>query len=153
MRVGATFTFLEELRESLRKFAHKRGFSITSIGTKFCCSQCAESKCYTAKRLRMKHETATGKKRKRNNTRVGCSFQGSYTFVNYKEKKTDIDLASDTATAHEEAELLSTAEDLDYHQSPAFLTEAFIQFQELLKEALIDQNEVQQILHYLDKRW
>ncbi|KAG7343955.1 hypothetical protein IV203_021963 [Nitzschia inconspicua] len=65
--------------------------------------------------------------------------------------KGDIDLASYTVTADENAELLSAAEDLNYQQSPEFLTEALIQFQELLKEAFVDQNEVQQILHYLDK--
>ncbi|KAG7371185.1 hypothetical protein IV203_019755 [Nitzschia inconspicua] len=63
----------------------------------------------------------------------------------------DIDLASYTVTADENTEVLSAAEDLNYQQSPEFLTEALIQFQELLKKAFVDQNEVQQILHYLDK--
>ncbi|KAG7349212.1 hypothetical protein IV203_011809 [Nitzschia inconspicua] len=63
----------------------------------------------------------------------------------------DIDLASHTVTEADEAHLLSNTEDLDYLQSPEFLTEAFLQFRELLEESLGDQNDVQNILHYLDK--
>ncbi|KAG7341855.1 hypothetical protein IV203_006947 [Nitzschia inconspicua] len=60
-------------------------------------------------------------------------------------------LASHTVTGADEAHLLSNTEDLDYLQPPEFLTEAFLQFRELLEESLGDQNDVQNILHYLDK--
>ncbi|KAG7348238.1 hypothetical protein IV203_027832 [Nitzschia inconspicua] len=61
--------------------------------------------------------------------------------------KGDIDLASHSVTEADEAHLLSNTEDLDYLQSPEFLTEAFLQFRELLEESLGDQNDVQNILH------
>ncbi|KAG7371184.1 hypothetical protein IV203_019754 [Nitzschia inconspicua] len=86
--VGATFDSREELREALRKFADKKGFCITSMGKKFCCSQCAEPACYMRKRLKKTEQTAPEKRRKRSSsTRVGCSFQVSYSFVNYKDKE------------------------------------------------------------------
>ncbi|KAG7346548.1 hypothetical protein IV203_005616 [Nitzschia inconspicua] len=65
--------------------------------------------------------------------------------------KGDIDLTSHTVTEEDEAHLLSNTEDLDYKQSPDFLTEAFLQFRELLQESLGDQNDVQRMIHYLDK--
>ncbi|KAG7341543.1 hypothetical protein IV203_023495 [Nitzschia inconspicua] len=244
--VGATCQSSGELRDAVRKFAHKKGFSVTSFGNRFSCSRCAEAPCYRAKRLKKQQQTAPEKRRKRNTTRVGCSFQVSYTHLNRREKradqpirinastcyrhsngcfpsssqlsiekrkagavtaavnesriksiltvmatgqrmppemlrrlvrplyppgtsldskllfnirlkikrmlaKGDIDLASHTVTKADEAHLLSNTEDLDYLQSPEFLTEAFLQFRELLEESLGDQNDVQNILHYLDK--
>ncbi len=55
---------------------------------------------------------------------------------------------SQTITGAEEDELLAT-NDLD-QESPEFLTEAFSQFQELLKEAMLDQNDLKQMEQYLD---
>lgn len=85
--VGANFNTPDELRESLRKFAHKKGFSITSIGKKFHCSRCAEPACYIRKRLKRMQQTAPEKRRKTQSTRVGCTFQVSYSDVNYKDKE------------------------------------------------------------------
>ncbi|KAG7373302.1 hypothetical protein IV203_034026 [Nitzschia inconspicua] len=62
----------------------------------------------------------------------------------------DLDVASHTVTEDDEAQLLLSADGLDFQQSPEFLMEAFLQFRELLQEAL-DENEVQQIPLYLDK--
>ncbi|KAG7347922.1 hypothetical protein IV203_016627 [Nitzschia inconspicua] len=244
--VGATFTSSGELRDSVRKFAHKKGFSVTSSGTRFSCSRCAAAPSYIARRLKKQQQIPPGKRRKRNTTRVGCSFQISYTHFNRNEKradqpirinastcyhhsngcfpsssqlaiekrkagaitaavnestiksilavmatgqripvemlrrlvrplyppgtsldsqllfnirlkikrmlaKGDIDLTSHTVTEEDEAHLLSNTEDLDYKQSPDFLTEAFLQFRELLQESLGDQNDVQRMIHYLEK--
>ncbi|KAG7341180.1 hypothetical protein IV203_029274 [Nitzschia inconspicua] len=85
--VGANFNTPDELRESLRKFAHKKGFSITSIGKKFHCSRCAEPACYIRKRLKRMQQNAPEKRRKTQSTRVGCTFQVSYSDVNYKDKE------------------------------------------------------------------
>ncbi|KAG7365104.1 hypothetical protein IV203_038307 [Nitzschia inconspicua] len=87
--VGATFQSSGELRDAVRKFAHKKGFSVTSFGNRFSCSRCAEAACYRAKRLKRQQQTAPDKRRKRNTTRVGCSFQVSYTHLNRKEKRAD----------------------------------------------------------------
>jgi hypothetical protein len=57
------------------------------------------------------------------------------------------DIDSQTITEEEETALLSTT-DLE-EESPAFLTEAFAQFTELLKEALADQNDLHQMEIYL----
>ncbi|KAG7343956.1 hypothetical protein IV203_021964 [Nitzschia inconspicua] len=58
------------------------------MGKKFCCSRCAEPACYIRKRLKKTQQTAPEKRRKRSSsTRVGCSFQVSYSFVNYKDKE------------------------------------------------------------------
>ncbi|KAG7336553.1 hypothetical protein IV203_028352 [Nitzschia inconspicua] len=85
--VGANFNTPDELRESLRKFAHKKGFSITSIGKKFHSSRCAEPACYIRKRLKRMQQTAPEKRRKTQSTRVGCTFQVSYSDVNQKDKE------------------------------------------------------------------
>ncbi|KAG7366496.1 hypothetical protein IV203_029166 [Nitzschia inconspicua] len=50
--VGATFTSSGELRDSVRKFAHKKGFSVTSSGTRFSCSRCAAAPSYITRRLK-----------------------------------------------------------------------------------------------------
>jgi hypothetical protein len=39
---------------------------------------------------------------------------------------------------------------MDSEQSPEFMTEVFHQFQDLLQEALVDQNDIQQITTYLE---
>ncbi|KAG7358623.1 hypothetical protein IV203_015212 [Nitzschia inconspicua] len=43
--VGATFNSREDLREAVRKFAHKKPFSVTSIANRFSCSRCAKAPC------------------------------------------------------------------------------------------------------------
>ena len=59
-----------------------------------------------------------------------------------------VDLAHHTISATEE-EMLVATDDLDNQQSPEFLTEAFTQFKELLKEALMDRNDVHQLKTHL----
>ena len=56
------------------------------------------------------------------------------------------DINSVSITEEQERELLSPVVD----ESPAFLTEVFVQFQELLKEALLDKNDLIQMKDYLD---
>ncbi|KAG7373178.1 hypothetical protein IV203_033902 [Nitzschia inconspicua] len=63
----------------------------------------------------------------------------------------EIDLSSHTVTDDDEADLMGMTSDLDYQKSPEFLTEALASFQELLKDTLEDQNEVQKIFHYLNQ--
>ncbi|KAG7361461.1 hypothetical protein IV203_036562 [Nitzschia inconspicua] len=62
--VGVTFQSFGELRDAVRKFAHKKGFSITSFGNRFSCSRCAEAACYRAKRLKRQQQTAPDNRRK-----------------------------------------------------------------------------------------
>jgi hypothetical protein len=57
------------------------------------------------------------------------------------------DINSQTITEEEEAALLSTK---DPEENPAFFTEIFQQFTELLKEALADRNDLHQITNYLN---
>ncbi|KAG7351867.1 hypothetical protein IV203_007915 [Nitzschia inconspicua] len=63
-------------------------------------ARCAEARCYTIRRLKMKEQTAPEKRRKRNSTRVGCSFQVSFTYINYKEKKTDKAIRINSSTCY-----------------------------------------------------
>ena len=56
------------------------------------------------------------------------------------------DINSASITEEQERELLSPVVD----KSPAFLTESFVQFQELLKQALMDKNNLMQMKNHLD---
>ena len=40
--VGKEFTSPQELRDSLRLFAHKKGFAVTTVGTTIVCTRCEE---------------------------------------------------------------------------------------------------------------
>jgi hypothetical protein len=40
--VGSEWSTLHHLRDELRAFSHRKGFSITSDGPKLCCSRCEE---------------------------------------------------------------------------------------------------------------
>lgn len=241
--VGSEWPTLHQLRDQVRAFAHKKGFAISSDGTKLCCTRCDEPQSNKNKKAR-KNPVPAERQRNTTTTRVGCSFQVTYTFVDWKNKafnkavritkssnfyhsngclpsraqlcvekrkagtftvavhesqikvilsvmatgtkvpipmlrqmmkplfpdgtsldsklifnfrlkikrmldKGSIDLSSHTVTEEDEAQLLSL-EDLDNQQTPEFLTEAFKQFQELLQESLLDQNDLQQIITYLD---
>ena len=59
------------------------------------------------------------------------------------------DLRSFTITEEQEQYFLSNG-DLDFTETPVFMTEVFAQFRELLKEALTDQNDLHQITSYLN---
>ncbi|KAG7370749.1 hypothetical protein IV203_019319 [Nitzschia inconspicua] len=86
--------------DSVRKFAHKKGFSVTSTGTRFNCSRCAAPPSYNARRLKKQQQIPPGKKRKRNTTRVGCSFQISYTHFNRNEKRADQPIRINASTCY-----------------------------------------------------
>jgi hypothetical protein len=242
--VGGEFPSVSILRDKVRAFAHKKGFSITTEGHKFCCSRCEEPNGKKNKRAKMAPLVPMEKKRKHTTTRVGCSFVIAFSPVDWKNFKThraikitkstncshsngclpsraqlvvekrkagtfttaihesqiksilsvmstgvrvpvsmmremmkplfpegtsldsklifnfrlkikrmlakgSIDLASHTVTEEDEAQLLSTA-DLDIEESPEFFTESLRQFQELLQEAMLDRNDIQQITTYLN---
>ena len=240
---GKEYWSTEQLRGEIRAFAHKKGFSISTVGSKFTCSRCATPKCDLNKRAKKQPLPSEKQRNRSSTTRVGCSFQITCSYVNYKNKIEDrrvvitkssnyshsngcfpcrnqlvvekrkagtitcaihetqikailavmasgervsapmlrqmvrplypkgtsldsgllfnfrlkikrmlakgiVDLEAHTVTESEEQRLLS-AQDADKVNSPAFLTESFIQFQDLLGEALSDENDVQQITKYL----
>jgi hypothetical protein len=241
--IGKVFDSPNNLRDELRSFAHKKGFAVTSDGSKLCCSRCEEPTSHKNKRTK-RAPVPADKRRNRSTTRVGCSFQITYAFVDWKNKLHDkrlritkssnyvhsngclpsrsqlavekrkagavtvaiheaqikailavmatgtrvptsmlremmkplfpegtsidsvlifnfrlkikrmlakgtIDLASHTVSEDDERNLLST-NDLDKEQSPEFMSEVFRQFQDLLQEALKDQNDIKQISTYLE---
>ena len=241
--IGKVYGSHLALREELRLFAHKKGFVVSSIGSKFLCTRAETPQSYRRKKER-KPPVPAEKKRMRKTTRVGCCFQISFSPVSPKEYKTNksvsitksskyshthgcfpcrnqlvvekrkagtitvaihetqikailavmssgervptammrqlmkpiypegtsldavlvfnfrlkikrmlssgvVDLESHTVTETEERNLLSS-EEADFSSSPDYLTEAFVQFQDLLKEALSDENDVKQITTYLE---
>ncbi len=77
--------FPQELRELLRKFGHKKGFEITSIGTKFTCTRCDEPNFRKNERNK-RASVPVHIQRKRTATRVGCLFQITYSFVDWKNQ-------------------------------------------------------------------
>ncbi|KAG7363780.1 hypothetical protein IV203_027141 [Nitzschia inconspicua] len=98
--IGATYQSSIELRDLVRKFAHEKGFSVTTSGTRFSCSRCAEAPCYRTKRLKKQQQIAPEKRRKRNTTRVGCSFRISFTHFNRNEKKADQPIRINASTCY-----------------------------------------------------
>ena len=241
--VGKEFSSPQELRDSLRSFAHKKGFAVTTVGTTIFCTRCEEPQHQKNRReKKVKNDAPTTKTRTTTTTRCGCSFHISFSWKEWRNKQSNKaikitkktnyrhdngclpsrnqlavekrkagchtvaineqriktilsvmesgtrvpirllrdlmrplyppgtsldsqmifnfrlkvkrllasrpgDIDSQTITEEEEEALLST-NDLT-EQSPEFLTEAFTQFNELLREALADQNDLLQIGNYL----
>lgn len=71
--VNAVFASPQELRNSLRRFAEKKGFSVTSNGSTIACSRCEEPPSHKNKRAK-KDPVPLEKQRKHSTTRVGCPF-------------------------------------------------------------------------------
>jgi len=61
-----------------------------------------------------------------------------------------IDLASHTVTEEEERVLCCTGDDLALQQTPGYYSEVFSQCHELLKDALLDKNDLDQMISCLD---
>ena len=241
--IGATYDSYATLRDELRNFAHKKGFAVSSVGSKMTCTRAEAPQCDRNKKAK-KEPLPIEKQRTRTSTRVGCCFQITCSPANWKNRKEDktvvitkssnyahsngcfpcrnqlvvekrkagsitvaihesqikailavmasgervpipmlrqmmkplypegtsldsrlifnfrmkikrmlacgvIDLESYTVTESDERNLLAL-EEADSSLSPSYLTEAFLQFQDLLKEALSDENDVKQIITYLE---
>ena len=85
--IGTSYDSFAKLRAELRKFAHKKGFAISSVGTKLVCTRAETPQCYKNKRA--KQATPIEKQRSRTSTRVGCCFKITCAPVNWRNRKED----------------------------------------------------------------
>ena len=67
--VGQVFNTVDELRNSLRSFAHKKGFALTTAGNRLVCTRCDEPQ-HQINRRNKKPKVAADKQRKSTSTRA-----------------------------------------------------------------------------------
>jgi hypothetical protein len=86
--VGVLFGHVDELRAKVKSFAHKKGFSVYSDGTRFACSRCDEPQHRKNKRAK-NVPVPPEKRRVRKSTRVGCSFLITFSPVDGRNYRTN----------------------------------------------------------------
>ena len=82
--VGKEYSDPASLRDTLRNWAAKKGFSITSHGSAFNCSRCAVPQSYLNKRLKLA-PVPESKQRNRQTTRVDCPFSVKFSKKNRQD--------------------------------------------------------------------
>jgi hypothetical protein len=84
---GEVFSSLQELRDDLAKFGNVKGFAVTTVGFKLCCTKCPE--LTSQKKRREERNTSVPVERRRtfkSSTCCDCPFKITYRMVQKSDK-------------------------------------------------------------------
>jgi hypothetical protein len=100
---GKVYNSIKELRKETGEFGQKKGFAVTTVGSRLLCTRCPEPTAQKNRRLNASSLVPLDKQRNTSSNRCGCPFKISFSPVHWNDKSSEsIKITSSSFYTHDQ---------------------------------------------------